>query len=498
VLLLLYWINSARKYAGIPTPKYRLPFLGHIEVFMGGKANPVNVMWNLYKKYSRGGIMRIEIFGFTNVLVGDFEALKYIFNHPSAQNRILSAEPKNCPIHEKIREDRQEKGELVKGIVMTQGTQWSEQRRFTLRTLRDFGFGKSNMDEMIQDEVRQLIVYLKDLAKDPIDFAGVFNLPVLNALWRVCTGESYEYNDPKLNEIIRQMSEFFKLAADKSILFIVKFPRLFKWFPTLLGRDKHITVQQNVMRMIRETVKEHQETLDMNEPRDFIDAYLIEVANTKNPGSSFYGEEGIRSLTNTMMDLFLAGSETTSTTLTWAILYMAREPGIQKRVQDEIDQVVGRSRLACSADRPLLPYTEAVILEIMRCGNIVPMGVQHTSSEPITVNDITIPPHTMITPLMVSILKGDHWKDGLVFNPERFLTPDGAVNKDEHLIPFSIGKRQCLGETLAKAEMFLFFAGVLQNFSIHPEVEGEPPVEEGQEGVTQLPLPFKVRLQSRQ
>merc|ERR1712071_478405 len=98
---------------------------------------------------------------------------------------------------------------------------------------------------------------------------------------------------------------------------------------------------------------------------------------------------------------------------------------------------------------------------------------------------------------MVSILKGDHWKDGLVFSPERFLTPDGAVNKDEHLIPFSIGKRQCLGETLAKAEMFLFFTGILQQFLIRPEVEGELPKEDYNNGITILPKPFKLRLYNR-
>ena len=106
-----------------------------------------------------------------------------------------------------------------------------------------------------------------------------------------------------------------------------------------------------------------------------------------------------------------------------------------------------------------MPYTEAVINEIMRCGNIVPHGVLHGTTEPIQVNGVTIPAHTMITPVMISILKGDHWENGMTFNPDRFLHKDGSVKKDEHLIPFSIGKRQCLGITLAKVEMFLFFTG---------------------------------------
>jgi cytochrome P450 len=61
--------------------------------------------------------------------------------------------------------------------------------------------------------------------------------------------------------------------------------------------------------------------------------------------------------------------------------------------------------------------------------------------------------------LRIYIFQGDYWKDGTEFRPERFISADGAVKKDDHLIPFSVGKRQCLGETLAKVELFLFFTG---------------------------------------
>jgi cytochrome P450 len=68
------------------------------------------------------------------------------------------------------------------------------------------------------------------------------------------------------------------------------------------------------------------------------------------------------------------------------------------------------------------------------------------------------------------MVQGDHWVDGLVFRPERFLDEAGAVRRDEHLIPFSVGKRQCLGETLAKAELFLFFTGPSSSFSNGPKI----------------------------
>ena len=93
--------------------------------------------------------------------------------------------------------------------------------------------------------------------------------------------------------------------------------------------------------MMKQTIKEHEETLDPNEPRDFTDKALVEIKGTTDPSSSFFGEKGRENLANTLYDLFLAGSETTSSTLTWALLFMARYPKVQRKVQEEMDSVVG-------------------------------------------------------------------------------------------------------------------------------------------------------------
>ena len=84
-----------------------------------------------------------------------------------------------------------------------------------------------------------------------------------------------------------------------------------------------------------------------------------------------------------------------------------------------------------------------------------------------------------------------------MFRPERFLDSNGSCKKDDHLIPFSIGKRQCLGETLAKVELFLFFTGLVASFKIAPEIAGQLPSEDYNNGITILPKPFRLRLFSR-
>lgn len=88
----------------------------------------------------------------------------------------------------------------------------------------------------------------------------------------------------------------------------------------------------------------------LENPNDFIDAYLRKIEDS-SPDSSFHGQLGRQNLTSSIIDLLIAGTDTTSVTLTWAVLYMIKFPDIQKKVQLEIDQVIGRKRLPEMSDR---------------------------------------------------------------------------------------------------------------------------------------------------
>jgi len=344
---------------------------------------------------------------------------------------------------------------------------------------------------------------LKSYRGEPIDMAGKLNLPILNALWKITVGQRFDYDDPQLTRIITQLTEFFqRIGATPQQLIALSFPRMAKllgWIaPNVLERGKTIAINQEIMALMHATVRDHEETIDANAPRDFTDSVLLEVLRTTDPSSSFYGDWGRTNLANTLVDLFIAGSETTSTTLTWALLYMARYPNVQERIQEELDQVVGMGRRAQLSDRNALPFTCAVVLEIQRYASILPLGVSHVSDVDLSLGDLSIPSGTRVGLIMSELLKGDHWGDGHNFRPDRFLDEEGKCKTDEWLVPFSIGRRQCLGESLAKAELFLFFTGILQQFVVNPEVEGEPPSEAYCNGATVLPKPFKLRLVNRE
>ena len=122
--------------------------------------------------------------------------------------------------------------------------------------------------------------------------------------------------------------------------------------------------------LMKKIVKQHKETFDEDNLRDFIDVYLKEMKTTTDV--TFTEEQ----LLVNAFDLFGAGSETTSTTLAWAVCYMILHPEVQSRVQQEIDSELG-GRPPSLEDRGQLSYTEATIMEIQRLGSIAPMAVPH-------------------------------------------------------------------------------------------------------------------------
>ena len=98
------------------------------------------------------------------------------------------------------------------------------------------------------------------------------------------------------------------------------------------------------------------------------------MKDTEDKESSFYGEQGKLNLQRSLTDLFGAGSETTSSSLMFAFLYMIKYPEIQERIQREIDEVCVGGRSVCLDDRPRMPYTDAALHEVMRCACLVYAG----------------------------------------------------------------------------------------------------------------------------
>lgn len=372
------------------------------------------------------------------------------------------------------------------GLFMSNGEKWKRQRRFALSTLRSFGLGKSTMEQCIREEIKYLQDEIQKNKGEPFNPAGLFNNAVSNIICQLVMGKRFDYSDHKFQSLLRLLSEILYLEGTMWAQLYEAFPWLMKRLPGPHNKlfSNFITVHE----FICEEVKRHKLDVDHSNPRDYIDAFIIEMENHKDSDLG-YTETN---LAYCAMDLFLAGTETTATTLQWALVYLIKHPDVQEKVHAEIDRVIGQSRLPTMADRPNLPYTDAVIHEIQRMGNIVPLNGLRVAARNTTLGGYFIPKGTSILPILTSVLFDKaEWETPETFNPGHFLDAQGKFVKKEALLPFSAGKRVCLGEGLAKMELFLFMVGLLQKFSFSVP-DGVELRTEGVTGGTRVPHPFKV------
>ncbi|RXG56321.1 cytochrome P450 2L1 [Armadillidium vulgare] len=166
-------------------------------------------------------------------------------------------------------------------------------------------------------------------------------------------------------------------------------------------------------------------------------------------------------------DLFAAGLETTSMTTIWAVFYLVTFPEIQEKVHKEIDSILPNGTLVTIEDKSKLPYMEAFLTEVLRYSTLIPNGVPHTVLEDTKLGGYIIPKESIILTTTESFhFNPNYFESPEEFRPERFLTAEGKFSAPrEGFFPFGIGKRQCLGESLARMELFIFLTSLAQNFS---------------------------------
>ncbi|XP_073731643.1 cytochrome P450 2B4-like [Misgurnus anguillicaudatus] len=379
------------------------------------------------------------------------------------------------------------------GIAMVKyGHSWRQQRRFALHTLRNFGLGKKSVEERVLDEARYLVTEMLKGEGTAFDPGHTVQNAVSNIICSVVFGDRFEYDNKRFAYLLKILNENIVMIGSPvgQIFNLVPF---IKHFPG--PHQKIIQNNTELEDFIREEVKEHRQTLDPENPRDFIDAYMLEIEKQKSHEDSTFHEEN---MVRSAADLFFAGTDTTATTIRWGLIFLMDSPDVQERCHKEIVQVLGYDRLPSMDDRDKLPYTYATVHEIQRCANIVPLGVFHETTQPTKLRGYDIPKGTMIMTNLTAILSNkEHWKCPDTFNPENFLDENGHFYKPEAFIPFSIGPRVCLGEILARTELFLFFVSLLQRIHFSWPPNSHHPDMDGIMGIVRYPHPFKIICRSR-
>eukprot|EP00092_Neocalanus_flemingeri_P034518 GFUD01037533.1.p1 GENE.GFUD01037533.1~~GFUD01037533.1.p1 ORF type:complete len:516 (+),score=112.45 GFUD01037533.1:99-1550(+) len=472
VTFLLIYFLKRRGNTSPPGPK-RIPFLGSLP-FLPTKKGITD--WVLEDAVTRHKIARVDFGPNPAYFINDFELAKTLFDKAEFSGR--KATPTQL-LHRYFNKTPQ-------GILFTQNEQWSTNRRFSLKTLKDFGFGKKSIEDSIHFEVEELSETFLSAKGDNL-IGTDFNVPIINILWQMVADSRFTPQDPEGMKMVENVTNIFitGIKFNHIPLFINQM------FSTWTGYLEKIHAHENIRDYLMKIVEKHEVDLDLENPKDFIDVYLIEMK--KQSGGQEYNKE---ELAGCLYDFFVAGTETSSTTLKWIVLYLSLHQEVQDRCRNEIISVLGGTKASVS-DMPSLPYTQATISEIQRVSRVAPTSVPHKTTQITTVREFTFPKQSTFF-ANISFIMNDpkYFQDPHTFDPSRFINSDGRFIKNERVIPFGIGKRYCMGELLARNEIFLFMVTMLQKIQFKlPQDHPKPDPQNYICNLTRIPDDFYVQME---
>lgn len=236
--------------------------------------------------------------------------------------------------------------------------------------------------------------------------------------------------------------------------------------------------------ILKRLLEEHKSTLVEDQPRDFLDVLL-----TRQEKDGFSDTE----VMYIAWEFITAGTDTTSATMHWLTLLLANHPEVQRKAQQEIDSVC-HGRPVTIDDQDRMPYVNACVKECMRWMPAVPLMVPYRANKDALVEvdgrEYAIKEGTQVIVNGFNMHRDpDLWVEPDKFDPERFMVgPDSnielrgadAPNEVHHLkfMPLGTGRRACAGYLLAKLELFLQGATLMQCFDWRPAVGDKVPLKE--------------------
>uniref|UniRef100_A0A8C7E441 Cytochrome P450 1A n=1 Tax=Naja naja TaxID=35670 RepID=A0A8C7E441_NAJNA len=334
---------------------------------------------------------------------------------------------------------------------------WRVRRRLAQSALKTFAGSTSPnsstclLEDHISKEAEYLVTKFRDQMKEKESFEPFqyVVISVVNVICAMCFGRRYDHEDQELLKIVDINNDFGMVAP-------LEIHRSMEAFKDLNRRF-------NVL--MKKLVEEHYEGFDKNNIRDITDS-LISFCQDKKPNFNANDALNNKNIVGIVNELFGAGFDTVTTALSWCLLYLVTYPEIQKRIQEELDQIIGRERTPKQSDRAMLPYSEAFMYEMFRHSSFIPFTIPHCTTRDTALNGFYIPKDTCV---FVNQWQVNHdpklWDEPSVFNPERFLATDGTgINRAEceKVMIFGLGRRQCIGQNIAKWEVFLFLTTLVQ------------------------------------
>uniref|UniRef100_A0A8C4DT39 Cytochrome P450, family 1, subfamily D, polypeptide 1 n=1 Tax=Dicentrarchus labrax TaxID=13489 RepID=A0A8C4DT39_DICLA len=355
------------------------------------------------------------------------------------------------------------------------GPAWMLHKKLCKNALRSFSQAEPRgsgatclLEEQVCAEAAEMVQVIREQAAAEGDMAGIDPVKplvtsVANVVCALCFGKRYDYNDKEFLTIVHINNEVLRIFAAGNL---ADFFPVFRYVPSPSLRK----MVQHIHRMngfMERSIEEHIKTFDK--------------------------------VIHSVIDIFGAGFDTIIAGLQWSLLYLIKFPDIQDRIHQEIDEHIGTARLPRFSDKPKMPFTEAFIYEVFRHASYVPFTIPHCTTRNITLNGYFIPKDTCVFINQYQVNHDtDLWGDPDTFRPGRFLGSSGLLNKEqtEKVLIFGMGKRRCLGDGVARLEMFVFLTTLLHGLRIG-SVPGQELDLSTDFGLTMKPRPYRITVSSR-
>ncbi|ELK09213.1 Cytochrome P450 2W1 [Pteropus alecto] len=416
------------------------------------------------------------------------------------------------------------------GIFSISGPPWKASHQFTVRALHDLGVGRRPAADKVLQELIYLLGQLDHYGGRPFPVA-LLGCAASNITLTVLFGQRFDYNDPVFVALLELIGEVTLHLATVRVQLYNIMPRL----GALLQLQRPIMRKVAELRAILRTLLEARRAPAAEEgpAHSYVEALIRQVhvwaghtpsaapQRPQRPGphsrrapaeadpDGQFDEDDVMAC---VLDMVLAGTETTMITIQWAILLMVKHQSVQgeragratvlsqgaagwplppkgqvppgpgdpgspghccppsarRQGAGGAGPVLGHSRPPQMEDLPSLPYTNAVLHEVQRFISVLPRTSRSLTTDT-RLSGYLFPKGTDVILLLNSELRDKtQWETPHQFNPGHFLDAEGRFVKREAFMAFSAGRRVCVGEHLARTQVFLLFAGLLQRFHLLP------------------------------
>ena len=250
---------------------------------------------------------------------------------------------------------------------------------------------------MVKEREEMLKIFRESGGK-PFNPASTMNTSVMNVICSMLFGKRFEHNNPKLIDLIDNLNVIFAVAtADFEYEYIPYLIDLMPGVKKFLA--KMVKSWNRINDFVQDEVNIRRERLTKypdDEPTDFVEGYLKELGASDADKKGKISQDWIVDIGR---DFFMAGSETTSTALKWALLFMLHFRDVQTKVQDELDTVIGKPTgegVVTLADKSQLPYADATIMEMLRLSGMVATALVHCTTTDVDIRGYHIPKGTEV------------------------------------------------------------------------------------------------------